>query len=229
MSSDSPHPSPPSRSYIYCQTFTDHCTLCHCVCTWAVCGFPPEYCEFGSSLTRCKGWLKKTHPALYEKYYSGEALHSKLGNLSIEQQVKLEKSTAEKKADAALKKMVSHIASMPLLVLDGFTHSRSDVSQASQVSIKRIERNKRKCVTAIHGLEALDVDLKKAAKFLAQKYATGASVTKHAQGQDEMVVQGDVSEVLELVQAGKGVFAGVPATNVEIVNETHSTSSRALL
>ncbi|KAG6328253.1 hypothetical protein ID866_10837 [Astraeus odoratus] len=132
-----------------------------------------------------------------------EALHSKLGNLSIEQQAKLEKSTAEKeakaekKADAALKKKL-----------------------ASQVSIKRIERNKRKCVTAIHGLEAFEVDLKKAAKFLAQKYATGASVTKNAQGQDEIVVQGDVSEeMLQLVQGGKGVFAGVPAANVEIVEE----------
>ncbi|KAG6329482.1 hypothetical protein ID866_9608 [Astraeus odoratus] len=165
----------------------------------AVCGFPTEYCKFGSSLTRCKGWLKETHPALYEKYYSDEALHSKLGNLSIEQQTKLEKSTAEKaekKADAALKK------------------------SASQVSIKRIERNKRKCVTAIHGLEAFDVDLKQAARLLTQKYATGASVAKNSQGQDEIVVQGDVSEeVLELMQGGKGVFAGVPAANVEIVEE----------
>lgn len=67
---------------------------------------------------------------------------------------------------------------------------------------------------------ATDIDLKKAAKFLAQKYATGASVTKNPQGQDEIVVQGDVSdELLELVQSGSGVFKGVPSTNVEIVEE----------
>lgn len=66
----------------------------------------------------------------------------------------------------------------------------------------------------------LDVDLKKAAKFLAQKFATGASVTKNAQGLDEIVVQGDVSdEVLELVQSSVGVFKGVPVANVEIVEE----------
>ena len=35
-----------------------------------VCGFPPEYCEFGSSLTRCKEWLKEEHPVLYDRYYS---------------------------------------------------------------------------------------------------------------------------------------------------------------
>jgi density-regulated protein len=35
----------------------------------------------------------------------------------------------------------------------------------------------------------LDVDLKKAAKLFAQKFATGSSVTKNAQGLDEIVVQ----------------------------------------
>ncbi|KIJ69676.1 hypothetical protein HYDPIDRAFT_60017, partial [Hydnomerulius pinastri MD-312] len=168
-----------------------------------ICTFPPEYCEFGSSLTRCKEWLNEAHPKLYEKYYSDEALQSKLGTLSLEAQAKLEKDTAKKeakaeaKADAALKKKM-----------------------ASQVQIKRIERNKRKHVTAIFGLEAFDIDLKKAAKFLAQKFATGASVTKNAQGQDEIVVQGDVSdEVLELIESNAGVFKGVPAANVEVIEE----------
>ncbi|KAG8219080.1 eukaryotic translation initiation factor 1-like protein [Butyriboletus roseoflavus] len=190
-----------------------------------ICTFPPEYCEFGSSLTRCKEWLQAAHPQLFEKYYSEEALQSKLGTLSLEAQAKLEEDTAKKeakaeaKADAALKKKM-----------------------ASQITIKRIERNKRKFVTAIHGLEAfgglfaraftsesfvdkysvcvIDVELKKAAKFLAQKFATGASVTKNAQGQDEIVVQGDVSdEVLELIESNTGVFKGIPAANVEIVED----------
>ncbi|KAL4245710.1 Translation machinery-associated protein 22 [Abortiporus biennis] len=139
-----------------------------------VCTFPLEYCEFGSSFTKCKDRLKADDPDLYEKYYSEEALQAKLGTLSLEAQNKLEKDTAakeakaEKKADAAMKKKM-----------------------ASQITIKRIERNKRKHVTAIHGLEAFDVDLKKVAKQFAQKFATGASVTKNPQGQDEIVVQGD--------------------------------------
>ncbi|KAG2088469.1 translation initiation factor SUI1 [Suillus cothurnatus] len=168
-----------------------------------ICTFPPEYCEFGSSLTRCKEWLQGAHSQLFEKYYSDEALQSKIGTLSLEAQAKLEKDTAKKeakaeaKADAALKKKM-----------------------ASQVSIKRIERNKRKHVTAIHGLEAFDIELKKAAKFLAQKFATGASVTKNAQGQDEIVVQGDVSDdVLELIEGGAGPLKGVPADNVVIIEE----------
>ncbi|KZP06489.1 translation initiation factor SUI1 [Athelia psychrophila] len=91
---------------------------------------------------------------------------------------------------------------------------------ASHVTIKRIERNKRKHVTAIHGLEAFDIDLKKAAKQLANKFATGASVTKNAQGFDEVVVQGDVAdEVQELLEDNVGVLKGVPAKNISIVEE----------
>lgn len=65
-----------------------------------------------------------------------------------------------------------------------------------------------------------DIDLKKAAKQFAQKFATGSSVTKNAQGLDEIVVQGDVSdEVLEMIEGGVGVLKGVPEKNISIVEE----------
>ncbi|RDX55350.1 eukaryotic translation initiation factor 1-like protein [Polyporus arcularius HHB13444] len=179
-------PTPP-KQVLYCQ----------------VCTFPVEYCEFGSSFTRCKEWLQKENPALYDKFYSEEALQAKIGTLSLEAQEKLEKDTAKKeakaeaKADAALKKKM-----------------------ASTVTIKRIERNKRKHVTAIHGLEAFDVDLKKAAKFFAQKFATGASVTKNMQGLDEIVVQGDVSgDIVEMIEDGVGLLKNVPKDNIVEVEE----------
>ncbi|KAF9026813.1 density-regulated protein DRP1 [Hymenopellis radicata] len=169
----------------------------------SVCTYPPEYCEFGERITRCKEWLEEAHPDLYAKYYSDEALEAKVKTLSLEAQKKIEKDTAKKeakaeaKADAALKKKM-----------------------ASQVTIKRIERNKRKHITSIHGLEAFGIDLKKVAKQFASKFATGASVTKNAQGQDEIVVQGDVSdEVLEMIEEEVGLLKGIPADNVEIVEE----------
>jgi len=179
-------PTPPVQVF-YCQ----------------ICSFPLEYCEFGSSITRCKEWLKEEREDLYDKYYSEEALQTKIGTLSLEAQKKLEKDTAKKeakaeaKADAALKKKL-----------------------ASQVTIKRIERTKRKHVTAILGLEAFSIDLKKASKQLASRFATGASVTKNAQGLDEIVVQGDVSdEIMEMLEKGEGVLKGVPIANVEIVED----------
>ncbi|GJE87425.1 density-regulated protein DRP1 [Phanerochaete sordida] len=168
-----------------------------------VCSFPLEYCEFGSSFTKCKEVLRESDPDLYDRYYSEEALQAKLGTLSLDAQAKLEKDTAKKeakavaKADAALKKKM-----------------------ASQVTIKRIERNKRKHVTSIHGLETFGVDLKKAAKQFATKFATGASVTKNPQGLDEIVVQGDVSaEIVEMIEEGQGVLKGIPSDNVVEVEE----------
>ncbi|KAJ3983942.1 translation initiation factor SUI1 [Lentinula detonsa] len=161
-----------------------------------VCTFPVEYCEFGSSLTRCKEWLQEHDLERFNRYYSE-------GTLSLEAQSKLEQDTAKKeakaeaKADAALKKKM-----------------------ASQVTIKRIERNKRKHVTSVHGLEAFGIDLKKAAKQFASKFATGASVTKNPQGQEEIVVQGDVSdEIFEMIEGEVGILKGIPADNVEIVEE----------
>jgi len=173
-----------------------------------ICSFPLEYCEFGSSLTRCKEWLKAEQPDEFDKYYSDEALQAKIGTLSLDAQTKLEKEAMKKeakadaKADAALKKKLS-----------------------SQVTIKRIERTKRKHVTTIYGLEAFSIDLKKAAKQLAGRFATGASVTKNAQGFDEIVVQGDVSEeIMEILENGEGVLKGVPIANVEIVEDKKKTS-----
>lgn len=49
---------------------------------------------------------------------------------------------------------------------------------SSKVMIKRVERNKRKYVTAVSGLEAHGLDLKKVAKDFGKKFATGSSVTK---------------------------------------------------
>lgn len=49
---------------------------------------------------------------------------------------------------------------------------------SSKVLVKRIERNKRKYVTAVSGLEAHGLDLKKVAKDFGKKFAAGSSVTK---------------------------------------------------
>lgn len=82
--------------------------------------------------------------------------------------------------------------------------------------IKRVERNKRKYVTAVSGLEAHGMDLKKVAKEWGKKFATGSSVTKTPSGGEEVVVQGDNSdEILDwVIDVG-----GVPEGNVECVED----------
>src|SRR5271170_6247382 len=65
-----------------------------------------------------------------------------------------------------------------------------------------------------------DIELKKAAKFFAQKFATGSSVTKNPQGLDEIVVQGDVSnEIMEMIEEKEGLLKAVPKDNVVRVEE----------
>jgi len=56
-----------------------------------------------------------------------------------------------------------------------------------------MERNKKKHVTSIHGLHYFGVDLKKASKLFANKFGAGATVSKTANGDEEILIQGDVS------------------------------------
>lgn len=92
----------------------------------------------------------------------------------------------------------------------------SEAKKAAKVLIKRVERNKRKYVTAISGLEAHGLELKKVAKEFGKKFATGSSVTKTATGGEEIVVQGDNSdEIFDWVID----VAGVPEANVECVED----------
>jgi density-regulated protein len=87
----------------------------------------------------------------------------------------------------------------------------------------------------------LGVDLKKAAKLFAQRFATGGSVTKNAAGIDEIVVQGDVSqEIYDMIaeaneggggDGGKGskkgldILKGVLVDNIEMVEEKRKKES----
>lgn len=45
--------APPPKEILYCP----HCT------------FPPEYCSFGSSASKCRAWLVSEHPDLAEVIY----------------------------------------------------------------------------------------------------------------------------------------------------------------
>ncbi|KAJ9056388.1 Translation machinery-associated protein 22 [Entomophthora muscae] len=145
-------------------------TLLYC----RVCTMPPEYCEFGPAPEKCKKWLFDNESEVYDKLYSDAPSATDDGPTSAE--TRAARKAAEKIKNEEIKK------------------------DKARVTIKRIERNKRKFITSISGLEVLGVDLKKASKLFAGKLACGASVTKNNQGADEIVVQGDVSDfLLELI------------------------------
>lgn len=95
---------------------------------------------------------------------------------------------------------------------------------ASKILIKRVERNKRKHVTVIMGLEVFGLENKKLAKELGKKFATGSSVTRSPAGAEEITVQGDVSEdVREWLLEVYG--NKVPEANIELIEDKKKKSS----
>ncbi|KAH8905594.1 translation machinery-associated protein 22 [Coniochaeta sp. PMI_546] len=173
-----------------------------------VCTLPPEYCEYGGTVKKCQEWLEKNHPDMYQRIWSQEALEAATSSLSLEAQKRAEKDAKKKaaKAEAAEKKEADKIAH-------------------SIVTIKRIERNKRKYVTAVSGLEAFGLDLKKVAKDFGKKFATGSSVTKVPSGGEEIVVQGDVSDEIEEFLLEK--YKDIPEDNIELVDDKKAKKAAA--
>lgn len=142
-----------------------------------VCSYPPEYCEFGLSFKKCKEWLKESHPELFEKLYSEDALANATSTLSLEKEQQISKDLEKKQAKEEAKQQ-----------------RELEKKLSSKVIIRRLERNRRKHVIAISGLEVFNIDMKKLSKTFASKFATGASVTKNAEKKEEIVIQGDVGE-----------------------------------
>ncbi|KAF7562757.1 hypothetical protein G7046_g1382 [Stylonectria norvegica] len=165
-----------------------------------VCSLPPEYCEYGGTVRKCQEWLQKNEKVMYDRIWSAEALEAATASLSVDAQKRAAKDAQKKaaKAEAAEAKQADKLAK-------------------SVITIKRIERNKKKHVTAVIGLEAFGLDLKKVAKDLGKKFATGSSVTKVASGGEEIVVQGDVSDEVEEFLLLK--YKEIPEDHIELIDE----------
>ena len=129
-----------------------------------------------------------------------EALAQNLSSLSVKVQERSEKDAAKKAAKAEAKE-----------------EREAEKRASSKVFIKRIERSKRKYVTAVSGLEAFGLDLKKVAKEFGKKFATGSSVTKVPGGGEEITVQGDVS--VDIEEYILDTYKDVPEDNVEIIED----------
>ncbi|EGF81203.1 hypothetical protein BATDEDRAFT_6271, partial [Batrachochytrium dendrobatidis JAM81] len=151
------------------------------------CSVPPEYCEFGTAIAECKAWLKTHDQNLFVKLYGEtELVQAQVSTLDISCQ---EPAAVPSKSS----KKTTPKVDIP---------NSSWVSIQAKVVLSTIERTKRKRITIVNGLEKFDVDLKKAAKQMASKFACGASVSKNAQGVEEIIVQGEfMDELIKLITA----------------------------
>ncbi|KAI9669089.1 MAG: hypothetical protein M1831_000681 [Alyxoria varia] len=163
--------------------------------------------------------------------YCGKALSANLRLLSTTAREKAAKDSERKAAKAART-----------------AQKTANQRAAAKVFIKRVERNKRKYVTVISGLEKHGLDLKKVAKDLGKKFACGSSVTKAnpgalaptsatapeadggkeggKEGKDAMVPSGSLEEITvqgdvaeEVREWIEEVYEGVvPEDNLEVVD-----------
>jgi hypothetical protein len=223
---------------------------------YSVCGLPPEYCEFGSHLTKCKAWLEEEHPDLFEKYYGeGKWFHRFIelhlinsymlvSIRCIIQETRHLISGSPKQIGARHREKGEEGRSKSWCWSKEKTGQQSD-NQANwteqeeicyrytwlggiwSVCLLPIQIITDLGLTLMSPLPlwsrhtlALGIDLKKAAKQFATKFATGASVSKNAQGLDEIVVQGDVTdEIVEMLEGNVGVLKGVPEDNIVCVED----------
>jgi len=166
-----------------------------------------QYCEFGGTTPKCSAWLSKNHPDLYARLYSPDALASNLSTLSADAIKRAEKDSAKKAAKAAAAEQRD-----------------SEAMASAKVIIRLVERNKRKFVTTISGLEQYKLKLKDVSKDMGKKFATGASVTKTASGGEEITIQGDLAvDVEEWLNDVHGEV--IPEDNIEIVVDKKKNSS----
>lgn len=87
MSEAGPSSVPAPREVTYC----------------AICTFPPEYCEFGPSASKCRTWLEQNNAQLYARIWSEEAINSNLAAMTTKQAEDLEKEAAKKERKAEAK------------------------------------------------------------------------------------------------------------------------------
>lgn len=135
-----------------------------------------------------------------------DALNKNLSSLSVDAQKRAKKDAAKKEAKAA-----------------AVEQRESERKATAKVLIKRVERNKRKYVTVVSGLEEHGLELKKISKELGKKFATGSSVTKTASGGEEITVQGDVSD--DLYDWLCENYEDIPEDNIDCIEDKKKKSA----
>jgi len=69
---------------------------------------------------------------------------------------------------------------------------KKEAEVEKRITLSKAPRGKKKAVTVVTGLRTFGIDLKVASKFFSSKFACSSSVT----GDDEIVIQGDVTDEL---------------------------------
>lgn len=173
-----------------------------------ICTFPYEYCEFNSKFKKCKDWLYINDHDRYLKMYGDNEKKTEIpvSTLSQEKQNKIHDGLIKKQKKEELRESLELKKKLQSIVV-----------------ITRIERNKRKHVISISGLDVFDFDIKKLSKTFATKFATGSSIVKN-NGKSIIQVQGDVGN--EAKEHIKTLLTEKGLDNVKIVIQDEKKVSK---
>ncbi|PHJ16087.1 translation initiation factor sui1 protein [Cystoisospora suis] len=178
----------------------------------AVCGMPPDFCEFGDRWSECKRWIEKHHPDLLPFACPPGTVNEEVKSTGTG-------DTDKELAERMLKLGVENSQGSGREGQDEGKKSggggKKKVEKSAKVTIQRQSRAKRKTATVITGLDLFGVKLDKAAKLFSKQYACGASVAKNVPGQPPQIeVQGDVEE--EIAELIVSTFA-VPKESIQLL------------
>lgn len=136
------------------------------------CKLPSEYCEFSATFTdKCLPWILENCPEVLGAEIKAKLDKESGGGAAVEGD---EPKKKEKKNTIGLVKKKE--------------------AGVVQIVISRVQRQKKKYVTSVVGLDTVeDLKIKDCAKLFGKKFASGASVGETATGGKEVVIQGDVS------------------------------------
>mmetsp|Transcript_8998 Transcript_8998/g.13529 ORF Transcript_8998/g.13529 Transcript_8998/m.13529 type:complete len:207 (+) Transcript_8998:62-682(+) len=144
------------------------------------CTLPPEYCEYGPCFEECLPWIAKNMPEVL----SEEVLAQMVAKVSVDD----DGEPVEGVVVETEKKKKSKRGGGPKL-------KKATVNEVdTRVVIAKVQRQKRKFVTVVAGLETVPgLKIKDASKAFGKKFSSGSSINEGATGAKEVVIQGDVS------------------------------------
>ncbi|KAF0699301.1 Aste57867_10143 [Aphanomyces stellatus] len=161
---------------------------------------PPEYCEYGPMFHECKAWLAEHVPTLFIQKYNRTITDL----LDVEAQIAagVEGITLEAEGSKSQSTSLSSPLSSSFRV--GVKKKKakaadggSDGKSGGNVYVERFQRQKKKFVTVVAGLdEYKGIDIKDVAKRMGKKFACSASVNKLDNGKAQIQLQGDVQHDL---------------------------------
>ncbi|ETV90107.1 hypothetical protein H310_15063 [Aphanomyces invadans] len=144
---------------------------------------PPEYCEYGPSFNECKPWLVEHVPTLFIQKYNRTI--AELVEVEAQIAAGVEGITLEAEGSKSVKKK------------KGKADADGNAKAGGNVYVERFQRQKKKFVTVVAGLdEYKGLDLKDVAKKMGKKFACSASVNKLDGGKAQIQLQGDVQHEL---------------------------------